>query len=229
MRRFVTSLALCLAPAAVLAQRPLLLVPQPREARAVRDLALTRGLEIAIPSDDADAFAARDLRDALREAGVSVATRSGTGSGRIVLLRAGSPAATALLARTGVALDSAMRGEGYALIPEGRTLNVVAATSTGIFYGAQTVKQLVEGRGTRAALRMATVRDWPAMRYRGLHDDLSRGPVPTLDYMKRQIRTFAAYKLNVYSPYFEHTLAYRSNPWPRRLAAPCRATTSVNW
>src|SRR5699024_3537008 len=32
----------------------------------------------------------------------------------------------------------------------------------------------------------------------------------------KQVRTFAAYKLNVYSPYFEHTLAYRSNP----LAAP---------
>ena len=59
---------------------------------------------------------------------------------------------------------------------------------------------------------MASVRDWPAMRHRGLHDDLSRGPVPTLDYMKRQLRTFAAYKMNVYSPYFEHTLEYRANP-----------------
>jgi hypothetical protein len=82
----------------------------------------------------------------------------------------------------------------------------------GVFYGAQTVKQLVVGRGQGAVLRMASVRDWPAMRHRGLHDDLSRGPVPTLDFMKRQIRTFATYKLNTYSPYFEHTLYYRSHP-----------------
>ena len=50
------------------------------------------------------------------------------------------------------------------------------------------------------------------MRYRGFHDDLSRGPVPTLDFQKKQIRTLAAYKVNVYSPYFEHTLLYPSNP-----------------
>jgi hypothetical protein len=74
------------------------------------------------------------------------------------------------------------------------------------------VKQLVTGRGPRATLTMATVRDWPAMRYRGLHDDLSRGPVPTLDFMKLQMRTFAAYKMNTYSPYFEHTLEYAGNP-----------------
>jgi hypothetical protein len=58
----------------------------------------------------------------------------------------------------------------------------------------------------------ATIRDWPAMRWRGFHDDLSRGPVPTLEFQKQQIRTFAAYKLNTYSPYFEQTLAYRRHP-----------------
>src|SRR2546423_8119707 len=50
------------------------------------------------------------------------------------------------------------------------------------------------------------------MRYRGFHDDISRGPVPTLDFQKKQIRTLAAYKVNFFSPYFEHTLAYESNP-----------------
>ena len=50
------------------------------------------------------------------------------------------------------------------------------------------------------------------MKYRGLDDDLSRGPVPTLDFQKKQIRTIAAYKINIYSPYFEHTQQYASNP-----------------
>jgi hypothetical protein len=207
-------LTLLALPARAQAQRPLLLVPQPREVRAERDLSLARGLEIVIPADSEDAFAARDLRDAVRDWAVPAATRPG--APHVVLLRAGSPAGRALLARLGVAFDSAMHDEGYALVPDGSTLNVVGATAQGVFYGAQTVKQLVEGRGTGAVLRMATVRDWPAMRYRGLQDDLSRGPVPTLDFMKRQIRTFASVKMNVYSPYFEHTLAYRANP----LAAP---------
>jgi hypothetical protein len=54
------------------------------------------------------------------------------------------------------------------------------------------------------------------MKYRGQDDDLSRGPFPTLDYQKKQIRNFAAYKLNIYSPYFEDSLQYASEP----LAAP---------
>lgn len=215
MRRLLSALLLALLPASrAAAQRPLLLVPQPREARADHDVTLVRGLEVVIPADSSDAFAARDLRDYLRDAGVPIATRGG--SARIVLHRSGSGTVRALLARRGVRFDDTMRDEGYALVPDGLTLNVVGATPQGVFYGAQTVKQLVEGRGPSAVLRLATVRDWPAMRYRGLHDDLSRGPVPTLDFMKRQLRTFAAYKLNVYSPYFEHTLAYRSNP----LSAP---------
>jgi hypothetical protein len=56
-----------------------------------------RGLDIVIPSDSADAFAARDLRDALKEAGVPIATRGG--SARVVLLRASSAPGRALLAR----------------------------------------------------------------------------------------------------------------------------------
>lgn len=211
MRRLIISCVLLGLPPLVQAQRPLLLVPQPREVTADRDVVLTRGLEIGIPADGADAFTAHDLRDALHDAGVPIVA-TGRGSASITLLRLGSAAARALVARHTVTFEPAMHDEGYLLVPDGTTLNVVAATAEGVFYGAQTVKQLVEGRGGSATLRLATVRDWPAMRYRGLHDDLSRGPVPTLDFMKRQLRTFASYKLNVYSPYFEHTLGYRSSP-----------------
>lgn len=211
MRRIALALVVCLGATRAGAQRPLLLVPQPREAVAERDVMLAHGLEIAVPADSADAFAARELRDALKDAGVPIG-RAGAGSARIVFLRAGGAAGRALLEGHRVAFDSAMTAEGYALVPDGRTLTVIGATPAGVFYGAQTVKQLVEGRGPSAVLRMAAVRDWPAMRHRGLHDDLSRGPVPTLDFMKKQIRIFAAYKLNTYSPYFEHTLAYRANP-----------------
>lgn len=212
MRQLIHALAFAtlFIPGTSSSAQQLYLVPQPREARAERSVTLARGLEIVIPGDSADAFAARDLREYLHQAGVPVATR--TSSARITLLRASTSAARALLARENVAFTDAMRAEGYVIVPDGATLTVIGATAPGVFYGAQTVKQLVEGRGATAVLRMATVRDWPALQHRGLHDDLSRGPVPTLDYMKRQLRTFAAYKMNVYSPYFEHTLGYRSNP-----------------
>jgi N-acetyl-beta-hexosaminidase len=79
-----------------------------------------------------------------------------------------------------------------------------------------TARQLVTGNGANAMLQTASIRDWPAMNYRGLHDDLSRGPIPTLEFQKELIRKLASYKVNVYSPYFENTMQYRSEP----LAAP---------
>jgi len=56
------------------------------------------------------------------------------------------------------------------------------------------------------------VADWPAMKYRGLDDDLSRGPLPTLTFQKHQIRLLSEYKINIYSPYFENALTYAADP-----------------
>src|SRR5439155_1888161 len=157
-----------------------------------------------------------DLAETLRSRGVNARVGGGAASARITFLRAGSPTAQRLLTAQNLALAGSARDEGYVIISEGSHLTIIGATSAGIFYGAQTAKQLVDGNGTSATLHRVRIRDWPAMRYRGLHDDLSRGPVPTLDFQKKQIRTFAAYKINVYSPYFEQTLTYATNP----LAAP---------
>ena len=62
-----------------------------------------------------------------------------------------------------------MHDEGYVIVPDGkRGLAVVAETSTGLFYGAQTVKQLLRGNGKDTVLLVPTLRDWPAMAHRGL-------------------------------------------------------------
>ncbi|MEP6621468.1 MAG: family 20 glycosylhydrolase [bacterium] len=210
MRHAALLLLLATASAGAQSARPLLLVPQPREAQPQRDITLARGIEIVLPADSSDAFAARDLRDAMREFGVPLS--KGEASARVTFHRASSAGGRAILAKAKLTFDAGMHDEGYIIVPEGSSLSVIGDTPEGVFYGAQTVKQLVEGRGPSAVLRLATVRDWPAMKYRGLHDDLSRGPVPSMEFMKRQMRTFAAYKMNVYSPYFEHTLTYLSNP-----------------
>jgi hypothetical protein len=81
-----------------------------------------------------------------------------------------------------------------------------------LFYGAQTVKQLIRGSGKDAVLFVPTIRDWPAMAHRGVSDDWSRGPLPNMEFLKREIRTLAAYKYNIFSPYFEATFAYASTP-----------------
>ncbi|MGB7136371.1 MAG: glycoside hydrolase family 20 zincin-like fold domain-containing protein, partial [Acidobacteriaceae bacterium] len=198
--------------AASAATRPPL-IPQPREYAARGNLSLRGGVQIFVPGDNADdRFVAADLRQALGERGVRL--RDTATAFSIALLRDDSSMARAVLHREHLAFDAAMQPEGYVLLTEPHRAFIIAHTATGIFYGAQTLKQLVISGGEGPLVAGAVIRDWPAMRWRGVHDDLSRGPVPTLEFQEKQIRTFAAYKLNVYSPYFENTQQYASNPLP---------------
>ena len=190
----------------LLAQLPL--IPQPRELASRPDLALTRGVSVAAAQPD-DRFTAQDLGDALRERGLRVVPPGTLGAVPVMLARLATPPARRALAGTRAAWDSAMTPEGYVLVADSGRVTIVGASAAGVFYGAQTLKQLVGGS---SRLHGAVIRDWPALRWRGVQDDVSRGPVPTLDYQKRQIRTIAAYKLNVFSLYFEHTLAYPADP-----------------
>ena len=192
------------------------LIPQPRAFTARADQSLRPGVRVLVPGGDAeDRFAAAGLRDALRERGVRV--RNTAAALRIELLRDDSAAGRAILRREGLSLDAPMRPEGYVLVTRPHAAFVIGHTAAGVFYGAQTLEQLVVPGGEGPLLTGAVIRDWPAMRWRGVHDDLSRGPVPTLEFQKKQIRTFAAYKMNVYSPYFENTMQYASNPLPAML------------
>jgi hexosaminidase len=184
------------------------LVPMPREYSPREPLSLGRGISVATDSDPEDIFAAHDLSAFFEKLNL----HKGRGTAVIELLRAQSRTAVRLLSNASTKIDEPMQQEGYIILPTRKGLAVIAANSAGIFYGVQTIKQLTTGEGSSAVLERAVIRDWPAMRYRGISDDVSRGPFPTLDFQKRQITTFAAYKLNVYSPYFENTLQYQSNP-----------------
>ena len=214
------------APAAAnLPAQPLKLIPMPRELSAGAVQSLAGGIEIncAAPCAVEDSFAIDNLKAYFASLGVAINTTSGV---NILVARYGSPLAKSIYSdsasndpaaraggnATAVEMPDEMKPEGYAMHPDGKGLALTAASDAGIFYALQTVKQLVTGTGTNALLHTAKIRDWPAMKYRGLDDDLSRGPVTTLEYEKKLIRTLAAYKINLYSPYFEHTSMYAANP-----------------
>lgn len=197
------SLLLALTTLASAQQPSIKLIPMPREIRPVASEALHNGVRVvcASPCSADDKFAASDLTDMLKERNIATTSPSGFLIEINRLANHPSPHFTA-----------EMKPEGYIITAGHNSLTVTGATAEGVFYGVQTVKQLIIGDGPRAVLQTANIRDWPAMKYRGLDDDLSRGPVPTLEFQKKQIRTIAAYKINIYSPYFEHTQQYTSNP-----------------
>jgi len=209
-----------LLPAALLAQSapsPLHLIPMPREVRQTGSIAAPQGVRILLAVDVDDQFAASDFAQAMAQRGIpAIIGTAGESSFTVELLRTTSPAAQQRLQAAHVTFDPSMQAEGYAIITAGNAVTIIGASSEGIFYGLQTLKQMITGGSLLAYLHGAVIRDWPAMRYRGIDDDLSRGPVPTLEFQKHQIQVFAAYKINLYSPYCENTFAFVNSP----LAAP---------
>jgi len=204
------------SPAASIPPSKLALLPIPREISEHGVESLAHGISVSASSDEAeDKFAATDLVEKIKERGIA-ARNSDAGPVKVILLRVDTRKAAEILARAHETFDPVMHDEGYILVSDGSSAYDIAATGAGIYYGAQTFGQLITGRGPSAVLHKVLVRDWPALKYRGVSDDLSRGPMPTLAFQKHQIRVFSEYKINIYSPYFENTLAYASNP----LSAP---------
>ena len=183
------------------------LLPAPHEAHFSGVVAIPSGIRVEAPGHDAeDEFAARDLE----ESAGSLAAKSG--GYPVVLLRAGSAEGKAALEANHLSLTPEMATEGYALAIGEKRAVVIAESAAGIFYGVQTLKQLLPLAGEKREIPAGTVLDWPAMKYRAIDDDLSRGPFPTLEFQKHQVRVFASFKANMYSPYFEHTLEYPNQP-----------------
>jgi hypothetical protein len=197
---------LAVLPGLGMAQNPLHLLPAPREAHFSGVVSIQGGIRVEVPGHDAeDEFAARDLEEA-------AGAKKGESGYPVLLLRASASEGKEALAAHHLSLTPEMAAEGYALAIDEKRAVLVAESSAGIFYGVQTLKQLLPLKGEKAELPIGTIRDWPAMKYRAIDDDLSRGPFPTLEFQKHQVRVFASFKANMYSPYFEHTLEYPNQP-----------------
>lgn len=98
--------------------------------------------------------------------------------------------------------------EGYVLALQHNTILIAATTETGIFYGLQSLKQLVRAKYGHELL----IADWPAFAFRGVFDDISRGPISTVPYIKQQIQRMAEIKINYLSFYIEHVVQPPSHP-----------------
>ena len=200
---------------------PPALSPQPKEMQP-GTLVSVQSASVLVPGGDPDdLFAAQNLTQSLTQSGLRIAPAASTVDLTINLLHADSPQARQLLSANHLVFDAPMHDEGYIFVSQknpsgGETVSIIGQTAAGVFYGAQTLKQLIEPSATGPQIWAATIRDWPAMKYRGQHDDLSRGPFPTLAFQKHQLEVFAAHKVNLYSPYFESNLEYSADP----LAAP---------
>jgi hypothetical protein len=247
LRYSFASLILFCTAASAFAQTPpaptcadLHLVPAVQECSTVQVLPINGCTDVSAGKNEEDASLAKDVKQDVERSSGPCMGIAGLPSLVRLLRRSDSAHTKELLTRNHLTFDPAMHNEGYIIVPidvEDPTrrpigLAVIAETSAGLFYGAQTVKQLIHGSGKDAVLYVPTIRDWPAMPHRGISDDWSRGPIPNMDFLKREIRTLAAYKINIFSPYFEHTFAYSSSPiaaFPGGAMTPAEARELVEY
>lgn len=160
-----------------------------------------------------DQFAAQDFIDDMKTtAGVSLSISRGQSRRDILIGRIDLLPIAQALKRSGAEPPATLNEEGYVIVANADHVIIAGNTNAGTFYGLQTLKQLVRGDGAKALVPALKIVDWPTMRWRAVSDDISRGPVPTLDYIKRQIRTEAFFKMNMHSFYMEHTFSSQSHP-----------------
>jgi hexosaminidase len=93
--------------------------------------------------------------------------------GAIVLARLDDARVRRFLARNGLKADEEVGEDGYLLFSDKSHLIVAANTGEGLFYGVQTLRQLLRPAAKGLICPAVGIRDWP-----GLHlpDSISREP-----------------------------------------------------
>jgi hypothetical protein len=196
------------------------LIPQPREVETKRPtFGVPQELQINIlsPLQPGDRLTARSLQEELEVVTghtfpvVAAIAMPPEDTPAIVLGKLDQSPVADYLRRQKINA-SGIGEQGYVLDVTPRRVIVAGKDAPGLFYGVQTLRQLVVGTPGGAAILGVRVRDWPAMLYRGTQVDLARGPVPKLDYLKRIVRTISEFKLNQLYMYMEDSFRLEGQP-----------------
>ncbi|HOW67787.1 MAG TPA: beta-N-acetylhexosaminidase [Candidatus Paceibacterota bacterium] len=117
-------------------------------------------------------------------------------------------------------IDSSLRaglgGEGYELTVSGRVVNLRAADSAGLFYGVQTLRQLLPAaacgkkkvEGIQWTVPCVRITDHPRFAWRGLLIDPARHFIPVSD-VERYLDVMALHKFNRLQIHFTDDQGWR--------------------
>jgi len=198
--------------------RALKILPAPKEVRIAEGRIVIKPSTTILISNPEDRTAAEFLQKEIHDrTGMKLSIESATAApkttGHISLGRLTDRGLRSYLESQGVKVGDDLGSQGYVIRATDSGVLVAGPTAQGLFYGVQTLRQLLrpEGPGGKTlAIPALVIRDWPSMEWRGVSDDISRGPVPTLDYLKMQIRTLAEYKINLLGFNMEHVFDFRT-------------------
>ena len=91
--------------------------------------------------------------------------------------------------------DTIENKEGYKLLVNPESVTIVAKDGSGIFYGIQSLRQLIND--DKETIPAVAITDFPRYVYRGMHLDVSRHFFP-VDFVKKYIDLIALHKMNTF-------------------------------
>ncbi len=204
---FITTIVLLgsqltlMAQQTVLSQNGIAIIPYPKEVKLVgADFVLDNSITI-IPDKNAssnDQFAAGQLYKYLTtDLGLKCDISQHATGKSIVLTRKG--------------VNKKYGDEGYSLIANENSLVVKAAGEAGLFYGVQTMMQLVQKRPSQAFIKGMEISDWPDTKVRAAHYD-TKHHQDTRAFVESFIQDLSKYKINMLIWEWEDKFAYPSHP-----------------
>lgn len=182
------------------------LLPKPQEVHYGQGSIAVSSLSIGFrykPTAE-DQFAADELATRLGEITKSDFSKKKRGGHAITLQCAdeGSPIPTN---NETVGMNSR---EAYTVEVDEDGVKIIANNTAGLYYGVQTLVQLVEGTGADAKLPIVKINDWPTLAYRGMMGDFSEGELLRVSEVERQLDTLARFKANQYYFYTEASIHF---------------------
>jgi hypothetical protein len=113
----------------------------------------------------------------------------------------------------------------FTITVTGRGIRISSSGEAGIFYGLQTVSQLVDQFGSQ--LPDIEIEDWPDFKARGAMLDISRCKVPSMKTFFDLVDLLASLKINHLQLYTEHTFAFSAHEIVWRDSSPVTAQEMI--
>lgn len=161
------------------------IIPHPQSIEIIEDKPFVMSLNTVIAYPEGDILLqknAKFLREYVKQTtGYELPLKSATDLNNAIVL----------------AIDSALKEEGYRLTVTSKKVLVEGGTASGVFYGVQALRKAIPAvaDGFSISLPSAVITDFPRFNYRGMHLDVSRHFF-SIEFIKEYIDLLALHNMN---------------------------------
>ena len=198
--------------ASELSERGLHLIPYPQQVKVDGpDFSFKNELTIVLDKNHSvsDYFTAQELIKDLKNEWNIIAKTGVKGNNPCIIL-------------TRRCTLKSLKEQGYQITTKKGELQIMAKGEDGLFYGTQTLLQLIQEDSNGFKIPGLTITDWPGIMNRAIHYD-TKHHQDKASYVKSFIKDLSRYKVNMLVWEWEDKLAYPSHP---EIGAPGAFTLS---